>query len=189
MARNASKRQNTGSAEDKSDDGFTSDDDVRGMLVKLRESEGKARAEQRAQMAAATEESNARFTGQLSDLVDKMDRRVNLEARYALLEKRQDDQGKRVDELASQLMVAKQQTIERKHLDDDRLDRPRNLEVLYITCRTFLSVDAISTAVAPWLHSAHSLEPEQWTLVRANPPGKRFMLKFLFFAAAKRTHC
>jgi len=83
-----------------------------------------------------------------------------------------------VENLSSQLLAARRQTIERKDLDDDRFERPANLEVLYITSKTFITIDAVTTALSPWLTSDHALATEQWSIGRASPPGKRFVLKF-----------
>jgi len=52
------------------------------------------------------------------------------------------------------------------------------LEVLFVTAKKFLTVDAVSATLTPWLTSDLSIEAEKWSIGRANPPGKRFILKF-----------
>lgn len=130
--------------------------------------------------------------GELANHVDKRvakverglradDERIsNVEGKQGLLEKRQDEQARLIEEFSSQLLAARRQTIERKQLEDDRFDRPPSVEVLFVTAKIFLSGDAVIAALSLSLTNDDSLESEQWSIGCANPTGKRFILKFHF---------
>ena len=157
------------------------------MLERIQVSEADARAKLLEDVRIQGEAQNKKLFGELANHVDEKiskverglrahDEKLNdMDGRQNLLEKRQDDQAKLIDHLSAELQSARKQTIERKHLEDDRFDRPPNLEVLFVTAKKFLTVDAISAALSPWLTSDLSLEAEKWTVLRANPPGKRFI--------------
>ena len=99
-------------------------------------------------------------------------KQTQFEARQAALEAKQ-------EEFSRQLLLAQKAGVEREDLAGDAFDRPANLEVIRVSTRQFVTLDAVRTAITPWMGDTVAIDPESWKLVAGTPVGKGFVIKFL----------
>jgi len=155
--------------------GAISDDDIQSLLK---------------EHTAAHEAANHKLLADVAVLVDKKtaklertqlqhaERLGSLEDKQSLLEKRQDDQSRLVEQLSNQLQTARRQTISRQDVVDDRFDAPPNVEVVVVSCKQFVTIEAVKGAIAKFMGETVGIDEDMWELVRAVPAGKRFLIKF-----------
>ena len=74
--------------------------------------------------------------------------------------------------------MAKQTAVSRADIESDRFDRPANIEILKVSSRKFVTVQAVNDAISPWLTGDCKFEREAWE-VSGDKSGRHFTLKFL----------
>ena len=80
--------------------------------------------------------------------------------------------------MADQLAAGKKQSVERADLEADNFERPANFEVIRISSKKVLTINAVGIALAPWLKDSVGIDADAWKIVSSSSSGKHFVLKF-----------
>ena len=142
--------------------GGISDDDIKSLLAEHSKAHEVANAKLLSDIHTQTSTANSKLLADVGVLVDKKcaklertakqhEERIGAtEDRQRLLEKRQDDFAREHKSLAEQLSIAKTQIIERADVESDNFDRPPNLQMIRITAKKALTIEAGQKLSCSW---------------------------------------